>query len=121
MATELKCPHCQKEFVPTMEPYQDDYLFIDCGNFTVMVDGKEIHLTPIEHRLLECLVANAGRKLRHKTILSSVWGWEYIDDIDHLRIYIWHLRHKIEPDPAHPRYIICEPGIGYYFAKQTSP
>jgi two-component system KDP operon response regulator KdpE len=48
-----------------------------------------------------------------------VWGWEYVDDIDHVRIYIWHLRQKIEPDPAYPIYIIAESGVGYYFQEAT--
>jgi two-component system KDP operon response regulator KdpE len=50
-------------------------------------------------------------------LLEKVWGWEYVDDLDYVRIYIWHLRQKIEPDPAHPRYIITEPGVGYCFHK----
>jgi two-component system KDP operon response regulator KdpE len=50
-------------------------------------------------------------------LLEKVWGWEYTNDIDHVRIYVWHLRQKIEPDPTRPRYIITEPGVGYYFHK----
>jgi len=50
-------------------------------------------------------------------LLEKVWAWEYIDDLDYVRIYIWHLRRKIELEPAHPRYIIIEPGVGYCFRK----
>jgi len=114
----LQCPHCQKPFIPEIAIYEDDYILIDPGAFSVAIRGERIRLTATEHRLLACLLANAGRILTHGQILASVWGWEYIDDIDHVRIYIWHLRHKIEPDPAHPRYILCEPGIGYYFKKR---
>ena len=54
-----------------------------------------------------------------KQLLEKVWGWEYTDDVDYVRIYISHLRQKIEPDPASPRYIVTEPGVGYYFQKQS--
>ena len=73
--------------------------------------------SPTEFKLFALLVENAGRILTHKQLLEKVWGWEYIDDIDHVRIYIWHLRQKIEPDPTQPRYIMTEPGVGYYFQK----
>ena len=118
MSTELKCPHCQKKFVPTVEPYRDDYILIDISQFLVLVAGERVSLTATEHRLLSCLVANAGRILTHTQILASVWGWEYIDDLDHLRVFIWHLRHKIEADPANPHYILGVRGIGYSFKER---
>ena len=118
MVTELKCPHCHKGFVPTIEPYQDAYILIDTSHFKVMVGGERVRLTATEHRLLSCLVANAGCILERRQILASVWGWEYINDLDHLRVFIWHLRRKIEPDPAHPQYIFCVKGIGYYFKER---
>jgi len=76
-----------------------------------------VKLTPIEFRLLALLLENAGRVLTHQQLLEKVWGWEYIDDLDYVRIYISHLRRKIEPEPTLPRYIITEPGVGYYFQK----
>ena len=97
--------------------YGDDFLTVDVAERKVMVNGKQLKLTPREFRLFALLVENAGRILTHKQILEKVWGWEYTDDVDYVRIYISHLRHKIEPDPALPRYIITEPEVGYYFQK----
>ena len=99
--------------------YSDAFLTVDIAERKVIVNGEQVRLTPTEFRLFAFLVENAGRVLTHKQLLEKVWGWEYIDDIDHLRIYAWHLRQKIEPTPAQPRYIITEPGVGYYFQKST--
>ena len=89
----------------------------DIAERKVIVNGKRIKLTPREFRLLALLVENAGRILTHKQILEKVWGWEYVDDLDYVRIYISHLRQKIEPDLTLPKYIITEPGVGYSFQK----
>lgn len=97
--------------------YSDDYLAMDIAERKVMVNGKRVKLTPIEFRLLTLLVENAGRILTHQQLLEKVWGWEYADDLDYVRIYISHLRRKIEPESTTPRYIITEPGVGYYFQK----
>ena len=97
--------------------YSDDFLTMDVAERKVIVNGQRVKLTPTEFRLLVFLMENAGRILTHKQLLERVWGWEYVDDLDHVRIYIWHLRQKIEPDPAQPRYIMTESGVGYYFQK----
>ncbi len=97
--------------------YGDDFLTVDVAERKVAVDGKQVKLTPREFRLFALLVENAGRILTHKQVLEKVWGWEYTDDLDYVRIYISHLRQKIEPDPSLPRYIVTEPGVGYYFQK----
>ncbi len=99
--------------------YSDNLLTVDVAERKVIIGGERVRLTPTEFRLFALLVENAGRVLTHKQLLEKVWGWEYIDDIDHVRIYIWHLRQKIEPDPAQPGYIMTEPGVGYYFQKAT--
>jgi len=99
--------------------YSDDYLAIDVNERRVVVNGERVKLTPIEFRLLALLVENAGRILTHHQLLEKVWGWEYVDDLDYVRIYISHLRQKIEPGPAQPRYIITDPGVGYYFTKSN--
>lgn len=99
--------------------YSDTFLTVNIAERKVIVDGERVRLTPTEFKLFALLLENAGRVLTHKQLLEKVWGWEYVDDIDHVRIYIWHLRQKIEPDSAHPRYIIAEPGVGYYFQKTT--
>ena len=99
--------------------YSDAFLTVNIAERKVIVNGERVKLTPTEFKLFALLLENTGRVLTHKQLLERVWGWEYVDDIDHVRIYIWHLRQKIEPDPAHPRYIIAEPGVGYYFQKAT--
>ena len=99
--------------------YSDDLLIVDITERKVVVNGERVKLTPREFRLFAILVENAGRILTHKQILEKVWGWEYTDDLDYVRIYISHLRQKIEPDPMLPRYIITEPGVGYYFQKKA--
>ena len=95
--------------------FSNDYLTIDVAERKVVVKGERLKLTPREFRLLALLVENAGRIMSHQQVLENVWGWEYIDDVDYVRIYISHLRQKIEPDPSQPKYILTEPGVGYYF------
>jgi len=97
--------------------YSDGLLTVDITERKIIVNGKRIKLTPREFRLFTLLVENAGRILTHKQLLEKVWGWEYTDDLDYVRIYISHLRQKIEPDTSLPRYIITEPGVGYSFQK----
>jgi DNA-binding response OmpR family regulator len=93
----------------------DDRLQIDFNRRQVIVDGKEVKLRPTEYRLLYHLVNNAGWTLPHETLLAKVWGHEYRDETHYLRLYITYLRQKIEEDPAHPRYILTERGLGYRF------
>ncbi len=97
--------------------FSDGYLTVDIARRRVTVGGKLVKLTPIEFRLLALLLQNTGRILTHQQLLEKVWGWEYTDDLDYVRIYISHLRKKIELEPALPNYIITEPGVGYYFQK----
>jgi len=97
--------------------YSDGFLTVDITERKIIANGKRIKLTPREFRLFTLLVENAGRILTHKQLLEKVWGWEYTDDLDYVRIYISHLRQKIEPDPSLPKYIITEPGVGYSFQK----
>ena len=99
--------------------YSDGFLMVDVTERKVTVNGERVKLTPREFRLLALLVENADHILSHKQVLEKVWGWEYTDDLDYVRIYISHLRQKIEPDPTLPRYIITEPGVGYYFQKSS--
>lgn len=97
--------------------YADDLLNVNVAERRIIVNDKEVRLTPKEFKLFDLLVQNANRIVTYKMLLEKVWGWEYIDDLDYVRIYIWHLRRKIELEPAHPRYIITEPGVGYCFRK----
>jgi two-component system KDP operon response regulator KdpE len=93
----------------------DDYLKIDFNRRQVFVDGQEVKLRPTEYRLLYHLVKNAGHVLTHEMILSKVWGYEYRDESQYVRLYITYLRQKIEPDPGNPKYILTERGLGYRF------
>jgi len=99
--------------------YNDHYLTVDIEERRITVNGERIRLTPLEFRLFSVLAENAGRVLTHKQLLEKVWGWEYTDDLDYVRIYVSHLRQKIESNPAEPKYILTEPGVGYYFQKTT--
>ena len=93
----------------------DDDLSIDFKRREVIVSGKHIKLRPTEYRLLYHLVNNAGYVMTHDMLLSKVWGHEYRDESQYVRLYINYLRQKIEPDPSHPKYILTEHGVGYRF------
>lgn len=99
--------------------YADDYLSIDLRQRRVTVEGEAVKLTPTEYRLLAYLVENAGQVLTSQQILQAVWGWEYQDDLDYVRVYIWHLRQKLERDPKSPRYVQTELGVGYRFERRA--
>jgi two-component system KDP operon response regulator KdpE len=93
----------------------DDRLSIDFNRHQVIVNGERIDLRPTEYRLLNHLIQNAGWVVPHDTLLAKVWGYEYRDETHYLRLYINYLRKKIEEDPADPRYILTERGVGYRF------
>lgn len=97
--------------------YSDDYLTMNLAEHQVTVQGKLVHLTRKEHRLLACLLQNTGRVLTYQQLLGRVWGQEYTDDVDYVRVYIWRLRQKIEQNPDQPQYILTEHGLGYRFGK----
>jgi DNA-binding response OmpR family regulator len=88
-------------------------LEIDFARRKVNVRGQEIHLTPIEYRLLYELATHCNQVLLHEQLLTAVWGQEYRNDSDYLRAYIHHLRQKIEEDPENPKIIVRYPGVGY--------
>lgn len=99
--------------------YSDDHLVINLHEHRVTVQGKVVHLTPTEFSLLGLLVEASPRVLSYRDLLEQVWGFEYIDDIDYLRVYIWHLRRKLEPDSRSPTYVVNELGVGYRFEKRA--
>jgi len=105
--------------VPEEMTYGDDHLSIDLNARRVLVNGELIKLTATEYKLLSLLVRNGGRVLEFRHILESVWGIEFVDEIDYVRTYVWHLRLKLEPDPEHLRYLLSEQNIGYRFEPQT--
>lgn len=100
----------QPEGEPVLEVHG---LVLDVARRRVEVQGAEVSLTPTEYDLLRLLMANAGKVLTHNQLLRQVWGQGYSDAAHLLRVNISNLRHKIEPDPAQPTYIITEPGVGY--------
>ncbi|MEY4685539.1 MAG: hypothetical protein RLZ25_1998 [Pseudomonadota bacterium] len=93
--------------------YRSEGLNVDFANRRVTRNGEEVHLTPIEYRLLAVLVKNAGVVVTHRNLLRQVWGPGHGDDIQYLRIYMGQLRHKLEEDPARPRHLQTEVGVGY--------
>lgn len=94
-----------------------DDLSVDFDKREVLVRGERVRLRPTEYRLLHHLINTAGKLQSHEALLSRVWGREYRDDTQLLRLYITYLRQKIEPDPSHPKYIINERGLGYRFTE----
>ncbi|SMP55206.1 response regulator [Anoxynatronum buryatiense] len=97
--------------------FTGDNLSVDFEKRRVMVAGQEIHLTPIEYKLLHLLIANKGKVLTHNYILKQVWGYESCDT-KNVRVYMANLRRKIEKNTANPRHILTEVGVGYRFADE---
>jgi len=91
-------------------------LNVDFEARRVLVRGREVRLTPKEYDLLRYLVTQAGKPVPHRRLLQTIWGPDYGDEVEYLRVFINHLRKKIEPEPSKPRYILTEPWIGYRFA-----
>ncbi|MCE5285634.1 MAG: response regulator [Pelosinus sp.] len=88
-------------------------LSVDLVQRRVVVDGREVKLTPTEYEIIKIMAQHAGRVLTHKQLLKAVWGNAYNEDTHYVRIYVGQLRRKIEKDPAQPHYIITESGVGY--------
>jgi two-component system KDP operon response regulator KdpE len=88
---------------------------IDLSARRVTRDGEPVRLTPTEWHLLEVLVRNPGRLISQRDLLQEVWGPQYESETNYLRVYVAQLRAKLEPDPARPRYLVTEPGMGYRF------
>jgi two-component system alkaline phosphatase synthesis response regulator PhoP len=103
---------------PTSFSYNDGYLSIDIEKHEVLISERRVKLTPIEFRLLAYLARNGGKLLTFEKILGNVWGNQYQGSLDHVHVYISHLRRKIEEEPRNPRYIKTIHGMGYIFEKQ---
>ena len=93
---------------------------VDLESREITVRGKPIHLTPKEFDLLVYFIKHSGKVLTHRTLLAALWGGNYVEQNEYLRVFVGNLRKKIEPDPATPRYILTEPWIGYRFAPDQS-
>jgi len=106
--------HASAAGVPAAEPiFTAGDLRVDLGRRQVFRAGAEVRLTPIEYKLLALFVRHAGKVLTHRQILREVWGPEYGDESHYLRVYVAQLRHKLEDNPARPRYLRTEAGVGY--------
>jgi len=97
--------------------FDDGTLVVDTAQHEVLLNGQAVELSPTEFKLLVALAEAPGRVHEYASLLKRVWGDEYVDDIDFLRVYIWRLRKKLESDPDTPARIMTERGFGYRFAK----
>ncbi len=97
---------------PTVTP---DFTIDYTAHQVHRADAAEIHLTPIEFAILAHLAQRPGRLVTHTDLLRAVWGPEYANETNYLRVHITHLRKKVEPDPSNPTYVVTEPGVGYRF------
>ena len=88
-------------------------LRVDLAHRRTFVANREVHLTPTEYKLLTTLVRHAGKVLTHRHLLREVWGPNAVEHSHYVRVYMTQLRHKLEADPARPRYLLTEPGVGY--------
>jgi two-component system, OmpR family, KDP operon response regulator KdpE len=100
------------------DAYAAGDLVVDFARRRVSVKGEDVHLTPIEYRLLTTLIKHAGKVLTHRQLLKEVWGRPYEDQPHYLHVYMAQLRRKIEADPARPRHLLTEPGVGYRLAAE---
>jgi two-component system KDP operon response regulator KdpE len=99
-----------------LQVFESGPLKVDLSARRVEVSGREVHLTPIEYRLLSMLIRHSGKVLTHRQLLKDVWGPSHIEHAHYLRIYMAQLRRKLEEDPAQPRFLLTEPGVGYRLA-----
>jgi two-component system KDP operon response regulator KdpE len=112
----------QRHNQPTTENavFHNGTLEVDLTSRQVKLKGKEVRLTATEYNLLRLLVQHAGKVLTHRQILREVWGPTYVEQTHYLRVYVAHLREKLEANPSQPKLLISEPGIGYRLLEQES-
>lgn len=99
---------------PSSHLSEGDFV-LDVASHKILVRQREVHLTPKEFDLLVYLFQNRGKVITHRTLLGAIWGGNYTEQTEYLRVFIGQLRKKIETDPAHPHYILTEPWVGYRF------
>ena len=109
-----RAPETQAEDSSAVNPKTGDF-HVDLETRGVTVQDREVHLTPKEYDLLVYLIRHPGKVLTHRTLLAAIWGGNYVEQTEYLRVLIGQLRKKIEPDPGSPRYIRTEPWVGYRF------
>ena len=105
----------ESDFQPEILRSDDGYLSMNVMRRQVRAGNTEVKLTPTEFELLRQLMTYSGKVLTHRSLLRAVWGPEYGEEADYLRVYIRQLRLKVEEKPSQPRYILTEPGVGYFF------
>ncbi len=110
-ATLRRIPAAQQ----TQDTLTEGDFAIDLAAHKILVRQQEVHLTPKEFDLLVYLFQNRSKVITHRTLLAAIWGGNYTEQTEYLRVFIGQLRKKIEADPAHPRYILTEPWVGYRF------
>jgi DNA-binding response OmpR family regulator len=101
------------EEIVSRQGFRTGPIEIDFAQHRVTVDGEPVKLTPTEYRLLAYLASNANRVILHRELLRAVWGPEYGEETEYLRVYTRYLRQKLEPEPSNPRYLLTQPGAGY--------
>jgi DNA-binding response OmpR family regulator len=101
------------EEILTRQGFKTGPIEIDFAQHRVTVEGNEVKLTPTEYRLLAYMASHANRVITHRELLRAVWGPEYGEESEYLRVYIRYLRQKLEPEPSNPRYLLTQPGAGY--------
>lgn len=111
-------PELQENTVEELQS-EDGHIWMSLVRRQVRVGEQEVRLTPTEFELLHRLLLYAGKVLTHRSLLQEIWGPEYGEEADYLRVYIRQLRVKVEADPSHPQYIQTEPGVGYVFRSPT--
>ncbi|MES2958159.1 MAG: response regulator [Pseudomonadota bacterium] len=109
--------HRGRRVAPAVTHYLHQGLEVDVSAHRVRLDGRDVHLTPTEFYLLARLVRQAGQVVTHRQLLSDVWGPEFTEHTHYLRLYMAQLRGKLEADPAEPKRLITEPGVGYRLAE----
>jgi two-component system KDP operon response regulator KdpE len=110
----------RSESSPAPARFVADDVEVRLDSRTVVRGGASVHLTRTEWSLLEALAGHPGKLLTHAWLLQNVWGEGYGEDVEVLRVFISQLRRKIEPDPAHPSFIVTEPGVGYRWSRAAA-
>jgi two-component system, OmpR family, KDP operon response regulator KdpE len=111
--------HRGTALAPAVTRWQHEGLRVDLAAHRVQLNGAEVHLTPTEFKLLARLVRQAGQVVTHRQLLADVWGPEFTEHTHYLRLYLGQLRAKLEADPADPRRLLTEPGVGYRLVEGT--
>ncbi|MFZ2986431.1 response regulator [Ideonella sp.] len=111
--------HRGASVAPAITQYDNGGLSVDLNRRSVVCHGQTCHLTPTEFKLLARLVRSAGRVVTHRQLLADVWGPEHVEQTQYLRLYMGQLRAKLEADPANPRWLLTEPGVGYALAESA--